>query len=394
MNTISTLNKEYLELFEKSKKELNKTLKSFFSGQITLNFMLDIMYSMLNIYQDLGQYIQTTDDMKAVLSGRTQNPFYILCEHIIGVHRSKIIFLSDEERSNLENDKNYRSELMSDVYQEIKLRPSIDALIRNSQLIKGDRFLLFPVPYYIAVLESKFLQLSTNSNEMPFVYTNIANKSLAVLSLLQDNFADCSYSTCRIIIEEYLRGTIFHNCEEAKEEYYKFRDYELKQSIGYPLEQEFLDKFDHRLNSKSGNKIEYLHYGWVDVIPNYHNIVKQRPYTFGGIKNFMVQKFSDDANKDYFELLEYYHKMCNGYTHGSIGNSKYPILHYFEICTILVNTTVNAYYALCQELGEKTSIDGVDIIAEINKHYKILMDAQLKKSTDNFENYYKSFKVY
>ena len=386
--------KEDIAFLEKSKKELNKILKSFFSGQITLNFMLDIMYSMLNLYPELGQYIQAPNDVRTVLSGRTQNLFYVLCEHIIGVHRSKTIFLSNEERSKLEDDKAYRSELMADVYQEIKLRPHIDALIRNSQLIRGDRFLLFPVPYYIAVLESRFLQLSFKSKEIPFVYTNIANKSLAVLSLLQDNFADCSYSTCRIIIEEYLRGTIFHNCKEAVEEYYKFTEYELKQSIGYPQEQEFLDKFDNRLNKSCRNKIEYLHYGWVDVVPHYHEVVKQHPYTFGGIKNFIVEKFANDESKDQFELLDYYHNMCHGYTHGSIGNSKYPVLHYFEICSILANTTVNAYYALCQELGEETAIDGADVIAEINKHYKILKEAELKKSTENFENYYKNFKVY
>ena len=382
--------KDYFELLEKNKKELNKMLKSIFSGQITLNFMLDIMYTMMLLYPDLDQYVQAPLNFKTVLSGKTQNLLYVLCEHIIGVHRSKTIFLSNEERAKLEDDKDYRSELMKDVSQEIKLRPYIDNLIRNPQLIKGDKFLLFPVPYYIAVLEAKFIQLSAKSKEMPFVYTNIAKKSLAVLSLLQDNFADCSYSTCRLIIEEYLRGNIFYNCKEAVEEYYKFTDYELKQSIGYPLEQEFLDKFNNRKNKKCQNKIDYLHYGWVDVIPHYHDVIKQYPYTFSGIKNFVVKKFANDKSKERFELLDYYHNMCHGYIHGSIINSRYPVLHYFEICSILVYTTVNAYYSLCQELKEDTKINGVDVIAEINKHYKILELAESKKSTENFENYYKN----
>jgi len=386
--------KDYIQFLEKSKRQLNKMLKSLFSGQITLNFMLDIMYSILNLYKDLGDYIQAPNDIQALLSGRTQNLFYILCEHIIGVHRSKTIFLSNEERSRLENNSEYRSELMNDVYKEIKLRPHIDLLIRNSQLMRGDKFLLFPLPFYIAVLESKFLQLSNKSKELPFVFTNIANKSLAVLSLLQDNFADCSYSTCRIIIEDYLRGTIFHNCKEAVLEYYRFAEFELKQSIGYPIEKEFLDKFDNRLNKHLKSKTQFLHYGWVDVIPHYHDIVKQNPYTFTGIKKFIVEKFENNESRDQFDLLDYYHNMCHGYTHGSIANSKYPVLHYFEICSILANTTVNAYSALCKELGEDTLIDGVDIIAEINKHYLILKEAEAKKSTLNFENYYKNFKVY
>ena len=394
MNEKMPLSKEYIELLEKSKRDLNKDLKSCFSGQITLNFMLDIMYTMINLYPDLSNYIQAPADTKAILSGRTQNLFYVLCEHIIGAHRSKIIFLSDEERSKLEDDKDYRTNLIRDVYLEIRLRPNIDPFIRNSQLIRGDRFLLFPVPYYISILESRFLQFSAKSKELPFIYTDIANKSLAVLSLLQDNFADCSYSTCRIIIEDYLRANVFHNCKEALSEYYKYADYELKQSLGYPPEQEFLVKYDNRIAKGCKNKIDYLHYGWVDVIPHYHEIVSNHPYTFGGLKKFVVDKFSNSESKKRFELLDYYHNMCHGYTHGSISNSKYPLLHYFEICSILVNTTVNAYHALCNELGIETSIDGVDIIAEINKHYKILKEAEAKKSTINFDNYYKNFRAY
>ena len=131
----------------------------------------------------------------------------------------------------------------------------------------------------------------------------------------------------------------------------------------------------------------------MDVIPGYHQIVDKYPYSFGSVKKFIVEKFAD-VDKNQYDLLDYYHSMCNGYAHGSILNSKYPLLHYFEITSILVNVTVNAYFAACDEIGESTLIDDLDIIAEINKHYKILKEAELKKSTENFENYYKNFKVY
>lgn len=387
------LNEKEIQRIEKDKKEINKALKSIYSGQITQNFMLEIMYDMINSYPDLQIYISAPKDLQTVLSGRMQNLFNVLCEHIIGVHRSKIIFLSDKERVSLEDDNSYKTELMDDVYKAIKLRHNIDSLIRDVQLIKGDRFLLFPVPYYIAVLESKFLQLSAKSKSMPFVFTNIANKSLAILSLLQDNFADCSYATCRTIIEEYIRGTIFRKCKIAMDEYYKFSKYELKQSISFPPDKELLEKFENRINKSYKNKIDFLHYGWVDVIPEYHEIVDHRPYTFSGIKKFIVEKISDDASKGMFELLDYYHNMCHGYAHGSINNCRYPLLHYFEISSILVNVTFNSYYALCEELDEETSIEGIDVVAEINKHHKILNNAYLKRSTEKFENYYKNFKV-
>jgi len=386
------ITKEELQLIEKSKKELNKALKNIFSGQITLNFMLEIMYKMMTMYPDLTSYLSVPKDMQSLLSGKMQNVFYVLCQHIVGAHRSRIIFFSDEERSKLEANDEYKRELMADVYAMIKLRPNIDLFIRELPFIRGDKFLLFPVPYYIAILETRFLALAPKSKKMPFVYTNIANKSLAILSLLQDNFADCSYSTCRIIIEEYLRANVFHNCPVAIAEYYKFSEYELIQSIGQPFPDEFLRKFENRINKAEKNKINYLHYGWVDIIPKYHDIVKTRPYTFAGLKEFILSKFDNDECGGQFELLGYYHNMCNGYAHGSMNNSRYPILHYFEICSILATVTVNSYYALCEELNEPTDIGGVDVIKEINKHYAILKEAETKKSTENFDKYYKNFK--
>lgn len=387
------IDKRTLQEIEKSTRQLNKELKKLFGGQITQNFMLDIMYKMIKRYPDLEKYIPAPNDMQSILSGRMQNLFYILCEHIIGVHRSKIIFLSDAERSKLEDDNNYKEELMEDVYKELKLRYQTGVFIREGQIVRGDRFILFPLPYYVTILTLKLLEIAPKTKKMPIVYIDIANKSLAILSLLQDNFSDCAYSSCRIIIEDYIRGTIFHNCREAIEEFYKFSEYELKQSLGYPFDEEFLAKFEKRINKSCRNKIEYLHYGWVDVIPGYHKIIEKYPYSFGSVKKFIVEKFTD-VDTEQYDLLDYYHSMCNGYAHGSILNSKYPLLHYFEITSILVNVTVNSYFAACNEIGENTSIDGLDIISEINKHYKILKEAEQKKSTENFENYYRNFKVY
>lgn len=393
MQNNETINRDVIQAIEKSKKALNKELKRLFAGQITQNFMLGIMYTMITRYPDLQSYIPSPDDVQSILSGRLQNLFYILCEHIVGVHRSKTIFLSDSERSQLEDSSEYKEELMEDVYKELKLRYQTGVFIREGQLVRGDRFILFPLPYYITILTLKLLEIAPKTKKMPIVYIDIANKSLAILSLLQDNFSDCAYSSCRIIIEDYIRGTIFHNCKEAMDEFYKFSEYELKQSLGYEFDEEFVDKFNNRLNKSCRNKIEFLHYGWVDIIPGYHQIVDKYPYSFGSVKKFIVEKFAD-VDKNQYDLLDYYHSMCNGYAHGSILNSKYPLLHYFEITSILVNVTVNAYFAACDEIKEDIKIDGLDVISEINKHYKILKDAELKKSTDNFENYYKKFKVY
>ena len=174
-------------------------------------------------------------------------------------------------------------------------------------------------------------------------------------------------------------------------EFYKFNDYELKHCLGYEFDEEFLEKFKTRKNMSCRNRIDYLHYGWVDTIPNYHKLVPTHPYTFGGMKRFIINKFSN-ADKHLYNLLDQLHSTCNGYVHGSIANSKYPLLHYFEITTILVTVTVNAYSAACDEIGDDKKVNGLDIIAEINKHFSIMKKAELMKSTDAFEGYYKNFK--
>lgn len=51
----------------------------------------------------------------------------------------------------------------------------------------------------------------------------------------------------------------------------------------------------------------------------------------------------------------------------------------------------NVYFAACEELGIEKEIDGIDVIGLINKHYQILKVAESKKSTENFERYYKNF---
>lgn len=386
-----TVLKEFLQQIEAEKRKLNKTMKSLFAGQIRQNFMLEVAYAMLLKYPDVSSFATLPGDMQAIVSGRTSNTLYLLCEHIVGVHRSKTIFMTNQERSKMENDVDYRSELMEDVYKELKLRELTGLFIREGKLLRGDRFILFPLPYYVLILTIKLLELAPQTKEMPGVYVNIANKSLAILSLLQDNFSDCAYSSCRVIIEDYVRGTIFHNCKEAGPEFERFAAYELKQMVGHKFPEEFLTKFNNRINKTEKNIIEYLHYGWADSIPKYHEIVRDHPYTFGGIKRMIVKKFEPSEVKTY-ELLNKYHTLCNGYTHGSATHSIYPLIHYFEITTILLYVTVNVYSAVCKELEQDTKINGVDVIGEIRKHHSIFNVAFGKGSTENYEQYYKNNK--
>lgn len=382
------------EMIKAALKPFNKSLKKLFSGHIHISFMLEIMYAMIKLYPDLIRLIGARDDLDAVISGEYQTPFYVICEHIVGVHRSKTTFLSDKERVDLENDKEYRSELMDDVYKEIQLRRYTNFFLRKTQILRGDKFLLFPVPYYLTVIETRFLLLCSKSKTLSSVYTAIANKSFAVLSLLQDNLMDCGYPTCRVIIENYLRMVFFKVDPDLLNEYLLFAGFELKQGIGNKqFDEAFFKKYKNRVNQQQRNIIDYLHYGWVDAIPDYHIVVEKNPYSFGGLKSFVSSAMKTKEQKNFWNALTHYHTLCSAYTHGSIGASKYPLAHYFEVCSMLVMTTLNAYVYLCDELGEDPKIDGIDVVGEITKHFKTLKEAEKKMNTESLKHYYKSFKI-
>jgi hypothetical protein len=140
------------------------------------------------------------------------------------------------------------------------------------------------------------------------------------------------------------------------EEDKKFSYYETIQTC---CEQEFPDEFNqlfaNRVNKKEKNKIEYLHYGFVDKISDYHDIVKQKPYSFNGLLKYLKAISSSDI-LGVFDTIEMLHKMCHGYVHGGISESKYPLLHYFEITLMLYYVIPTTYMMFCADYNEETNI--------------------------------------
>lgn len=392
MNTFDSFNDNLIETIEKIKKELNKELKNIFSGQITLNFMLDIMWKIIYLHPEILQNYANID-FSQLLSEKSNNVYYELCLLIIGYHRSRIIFMNDNERSILENDSRYVNEIVKEVYIGFKLRNNIGFFLKNNPLINGDKFIYFPVPYYLLLLVIKLSKLICQSTNINGLIVNMCNKALAILSLLQDGFVDSAYAICRILIEEFIVRIVFNEYPEVITEYERFNLFALKYGIGYKFDDNFLAKFKERINKSVNNKIQFMYFGWVDVIPRYHDLVENNPYTFNGLLNFLVKKYDKNLEKyNLFDKLKYFHTMCSGYSHGSIGYSKYQILHYFEIATILVMIIPNIYTEICNEKSVEKEIDRVDILGLLNKHFEILKIIESKKSTENFEQYYKKFK--
>jgi hypothetical protein len=213
---------------------------------------------------------------------------------------------------------------------------------------------------------------------------------MAALSLFEDSFLDNTYPLCRSVIELFIKLLIFQENPNVFEKQEMFRWYEVKQSCcgtqDYP--DEFNEEYLNRSSQKETKKIDYLHYGWVDAIPKYHRIVKYRPYSFNGLLTYL-KKNSSEEQTDIFNDLEVYYKMCHGYTHGNVPNSRFPLLHYFEISIILYLTISKTYELLCNEVKETLNIGDVDIKEKAAIDYEELLEKHCQRSTEKFEQHYK-----
>lgn len=72
------------------------------------------------------------------------------------------------------------------------------------------------------------------------------------------------------------------------------------------------------------------------------------------------------------DWLESFYKSCHAYTHGSIQTAKYPLLHYFEISTMLYFAVREMLLLLCSEKKVETIVEGQNIILMIDRDFTTL----------------------
>ena len=182
---------------------------------------------------------------------------------------------------------------------------------------------------------------------------------------------------------------VLMQCPDACDSYSDFSSFELyKSCINQEYSQDFNDLFNKRRNSNFRNKADFLHYGWVDCIDDYH-LDQLRPYTISGLISYLKTKYENEQVK-YFDDLEKLYKMCHGYTHGGMFFSKYPLLNYFEISIMLSYSVSHSYEILCELLKVSDAINGVNIISKLDKDFSQLVLQYSNRSTENFEMYYKT----
>lgn len=383
---VPTLPKNVVEQIQRKN---NRSLKDLFKNDIRGSFLIEMKYRVLN---ELGESFLTLYDFswsdERMVTGNGPEPEYDICKHIVGVHRSNTIFFTPEEKSKKEKDENYKLQLTKQVADQIRLRAYGSAYFRSKIITLGERFNYYPIPYELFVLCTRMHSICYQKGaigDSAYYFAKIINKAMSALTLLEDSFLSTAYLPCRTALELYVKLLVLRNFPELFEEDRKFSYYETIQTC---YEQEFPDEFNqlfaNRINKKEKNKIEYLHYGFVDKISDYHDIVKKKPYSFNGLLNYLKAISSSDI-LGVFNIIEMLHKTCHGYVHGGISESKYPLLHYFEITLMLYYVIPTTYMLFCTDYNEETCISGIDILEKIKSDSALLINQYDNRSTENFE---------
>lgn len=386
----------FLQSFEETQKQFDKALCHLFAGKIKANVLLDIKRRVqILLGDDIKKYFDFNLSAEKIVAGMDDAATidYEICRYIVGVHTSNLVFLSDSERVAKEKNPEYRERVINYVIEHIKLRPYAGVLFRKYPIMQGENFIFFPLPYDLFAISIRINQIltakQTHSDPLRSLYIVIANKGLAALSMLEDNFLDNAYPICRGALELYTKMLLLLNEPQIIEDFFKFSEYELRQSC---CEQTYLDVFnalfDNRIKQTERNKVEYLHFGWVDEIADYHTIVRQKPYSINGVITYLRSRY-EDTDKDFFDSIESLYKMCHGYTHGNINISKYPLLHYFEISIMLYYVLSHTYKIICEQYNEPDKINDVDILAKLERDFEQVSTQYSQRSTEKFNAYYK-----
>lgn len=383
----------YLQQQSKAiRREERNAMKQLFRSQIHTGFLFKVLDMVKEkLKPELMYLFNFSLDSATILKGDFEAVEYEICRHIIGVHRANTTFISVSERREREKEEAYQQELAADIVDNLRLRHYAASFFRKYQVIAGDEFLFFPVPYSIYAVSTYASLLTHKCGNFRDLYEQIMRKSIAALCLLECNILDSCYPICRGIIELYLRLLVLKQNECALTKFQKMIAFEVERNCckGY-YSDPFKICFQNRVNQNCRNKLDYLHYGWVDSISDYHSLCGEKPYSINGLFHFLKIKMPEQEAE--LQQLDRLYTICHPFTHGTVVSAKYPLLNYFEVSIMLYLTVVSTYLMICEDSDAITEINHVNVLERLKRHYAVLLEQYERRSTENFEQYYSDIK--
>lgn len=382
---------DFFAAIEKDLKETDKRMAKIFSNRIKESFLREMRYKVYQYHPDFLALFNIRFDMLENITGNQDNQWdYEVMRNIVGIHRFNTIGKTVEERVAMEKSDSYKKELADEVYEHLKLRNYASPYLRKRQFVEGDEFIYFPVPYKLFVICMRGLQI-LNDFKDPYreFYVNIFNKSLAALALIEDNLLDSAYPICRGVIELYIKLLSLIDYPDALEMHNELVRLEyIKTAQNGENPAEFEELFKNRKNKSQTNQIDYLHYGWVDKIKYFHQIEKNKPYSFSALFDFLKESAPEES-KGYFEFLPILYNRCHGFAHGNLGNSGIPLVHYMDLTMILYMVLDHTFRMLCTESKNDHVVNGLDVVELLERDGEKMIHQYNRKSDEMFKTFYK-----
>lgn len=383
--------------WENYREKENRDLKRLFSGKIKGTFLIKIKDSVMRIIAEEFLYLYEISldgyDIRALTGDRT-TPQYEICRIIVGTHRHNCIFFSEEQISELQKSQYYCEKLVSQVVEKVRLRGFTAKYFRKTSLRKGDEFLYFSVPYYLFALCTKGINLTYPKYSDPIFleYRSILENALDALTIMENNHLSGSYPVCRSMIEQFLKISVIRRSSECYEDYRRFCNYEIQQSCceqEYPVE--FIDKFENRKVCAANNKVAYLHYGWLDSVPDYNN---KRPdaYTMSGILRYLLNT-ADSSDKKALESIGRLYKSCHAYIHGSTSYMRYPLVQYFEISQMIYHVITRTFGDIYRLLEQEMPDEDRKVLETLSNDFENLEEQYKNCNDKNLKEYYRIYPI-
>ena len=371
-------------------KDQDIAIRNIFKNEIKGSFLTRLRHRIEDsLGGNLRKYYPSTLTMENSLSGNTELWEIDICKHIIGLHNSNTIFMNNDSKQKLLDSYEYENKLTQEAIDNIKLRQYGSVFFRNKQIVAGDRFLYFHTPYYLFVLCMRMEEILYPLKErfpLYSLFAKISNMGLSALSLLEDNFGDNTYPICRATIELFgILLTLYAN-PNALDKYFKLVQIEAEKTPDTDYSPEFYEMYNSRLRQQEDRKDKFVHFGWVDDIPNYHSIVTRKDaYSLYGIIDYLKrQKQFGDLD---YEVYHRFYKRCHSYSHANIKGS-YPLIAFFDVSIMLYNTITLSYELLCNALNLPKEINGIDVLKKLSESYINLIKQYEQISMDKLINYY------
>ena len=371
-------------------KDSETALFKLFSSRIKESFLKGVR---ARIYQEHPEIVNLYDlqltHEKMLIHSNYGLTDYELCRHIVAIHRSNCIGLKPEQRTAKERSDEYKKQLSDAVYYQLQIRDYAAAFYRNRPIIDGEDWLFYPIPYKLFALCIKANEiLQTYTGEYKGLLTNIFNKAIGALILIEDNLLDSAYPIARGVIELYFKFLVLVLRPEAIQLSNQLASLEIEKGAhnGEPPDA-LKNLFAGRKCPREKGLTDYMHFGWTDDIADYQATVNVHPYSINGLKEYL-KIVSNGQNDDYFDSLIHLHARCHVFTHGTLGNSGYPLLHYLDLSGILLYTIHHSYKLLLEITGEDGLINGLDVAQSLDEDRTLFTWQYNNKSTEMFETFH------